>query len=164
MGLFARRPIRRGECVLTLRWGHQDEVQGGFFSRVYASLDELEDELLAASTARPDGDAYARSILEHSVPAVSGAVYHFSDSAIVAYENHSDEPNVSGMSYRWLDEGPGAEFKKVALRDIDEDEELLVDYNGCSGYDVRDDEAMHRFLALCERYGVEKRPSTFRDN
>ena len=89
-------------------------------------------------------------------------------------------------------------FRKVALRDISEGEELLVDYNGpsvvaarlpttrvriaptttsgprnpyvhqpsppagCSGYDVRTDGAMRRFLALCERYGVDKRPSSFR--
>ena len=94
LGLFARRDIAKGECVLTLHWGH--DGQGAVFSHVYSSLDELADELAASVTSTasaPDGDAtdsaaYARSVLAHSVPGVSGRVYTFSDSAIVAYENH----------------------------------------------------------------------------
>ena len=70
--------------------------------RIYQSLAALEADLGASD--KP----HATDVLEHSVPGVSGRVYTFSDEAIVAYENHSDTPNVSGMSYRWLDEGPGA--------------------------------------------------------
>ena len=66
---------------------------GAVFTRIFTSLDELEDELASASTSasigeNEDAHAYARSLLERSVPGVSGAVYHFSDSAIVAFENH----------------------------------------------------------------------------
>ena len=74
--------------MLELHWGcgGDDTV----FSRVYASLDELEGELLSgAGTGAPTSDDNtARSVLAHSVPGVSGAVYTFSDSSIVAYENH----------------------------------------------------------------------------
>jgi hypothetical protein len=76
----------------------------------------------------------ATDILEHTVPALSGKVYHIADDAPIRFENHSDTPNVTGMHYNWLDEAePGAVLTKVALRDIAVGEEICVDYNGCSG-------------------------------
>ena len=100
----------------------------------------------------------ARDLLEHSVPGVSGRVFLFSDAALPCYENHSGEPNISGMHWSWLDSSEAVLVKR-ALRDIAEGDEVCVDYNGCSGYGVRDDEPMRRFLAMCDEFGVVKRPS-----
>lgn len=66
------------------------------------------------------------------------------------------------MHFSWLDAEPGATMAKVALRDIAVGDEICVDYNGCSGYDVRQDDSMRGFLALCEIYGVIKSPAEFR--
>ena len=65
---------------------------------------------------------------------------------------------VSGMHWTWLDSSEPS-LEKRALRDVAAGEQLLVDYNQCSGYDVRRDGFMRRFLALCDEYGVQKRPS-----
>ena len=89
-------------------------------------------------------------------------MYRIADDAPIRFENHSDRPNVTGMHFSWLDEPHGATLIKFALRDIAAGEEICVDYNGCSGYDVRDDAAMANFLALCRSYGVVKSPAAFR--
>ena len=52
-------------------------------------------------------------------------------------------------------------LEKRALRFVEKGEQVCVDYNYCAGYDVRTDESMRRFLALCEEFGVVKRPSSF---
>ena len=165
-GLFATRKISAGEVVMTL---NSDTL----FERIYPSVQHLEIDLATKRTevaveeetteeaVSCSSSAYAREVLEHCVPGLSGKVYVFSPSALIRYENHSDEPNCSGMDYRWLDAGPGQKLDKVALRDIEEGEEVRVDYNGCSGYDVRRDEPMEKFLVLCSKFGVQKRPSQF---
>ena len=144
-GVVATRAFAAGDHLYTIQ-------RATLFRAVYPDMDTFE-------TAVRAGDA--RDLLEHSVPGESGRVYCFSADNLPCFENHSDKPNVNGMHYSWLD-GSEPSLEKCALRDIAADEEVMVDYNYCSGYDVRTDEAMHRFLALCEEFGVCKRPSGFR--
>ena len=51
-------------------------------------------------------------------------------------------------------------WQLVARKDIVAGDELCQDYDQSSGYEVRGNERIVReFLAICEQYSVEKRPS-----
>ena len=130
-GVVATRSFRAEQMVYSIQ-------RATLFSNVFESMETFE-------AAVRSGDA--RDLLEHSVPGVSGRVFLFSDAALPCYENHSAEPNISGMHWSWLDSSEAVLVKR-ALRDIAEGDEVCVDYNGCSGYGVRDDEPMRRFLAM----------------
>lgn len=159
-GLHAIQNINAGDTVLTVKWG---VGEGKLCKRIFDSVQTLSEFIQNDTSEIENGTSKKGHILEHCVPGVSGRVYQFNPMSLVAFENHSDNPNVSGMDYRWLDDGcEGDVFIKIALKDINEGEETLVDYNGCSGYDVRNDNAMVQFLQLCKEYGVVKRPSSFR--
>lgn len=145
-GVVATRSFRAEQTVYSIQ-------RATLFAHVFESMETFE-------AAVRSGDA--RDLLEHSVPGVSGRVFLFSDAALPCYENHSAEPNISGMHWSWLDSSEAVLVKR-ALRDIAEGDEVCVDYNGCSGYGVRDDEPMRRFLAMCDEFGVVKRPSALEE-
>ena len=144
LGLVATRNFRKGDLVYTI---HRTQL-------VHTVYDTLEAFAHACRTHD------AKRLLEHSVPAESGRVFYFSHESNVAYENHSDTPNLTSMHWSWLD-GDEPSLEKLALVDVEEGDELCVDYNVASGYDVRTDGPMRSFLALCDEFGVSKRPSSF---
>ncbi len=149
VGLFAARAYKRGDILFKLPWEK-------FHRCIYKSVEALSNHL--RGMVRKE----AVKILEHSVPGVSGRVYEFTERSPIYYENHSPSPNVTGMHYSWLDNGAGTVLEKTALRDIEDGEEIFVDYDSCSGYDTRNDAAMVDFLNLCNEFGVDKRPSALR--
>ena len=150
-GLFATEALAPGDTVLRVR-------RGDVFQEVFPDALALERALAAAPSV-----GIARELLEHTVPGLTGRFYHFRRDSLIFFENHADEPNCSGMTFDWLDgKDDGAVLTKVALRPIAAGEEITVDYDKCSGYDARTDAHMKRFLALCRRFGVTKRPSVFR--
>jgi hypothetical protein len=147
LGVVATRAFRAGEVLYRLD-------RSSLFRSVYPNLEAFEAAISSGD------EAAARDLLAHSVPGESGRVYCFSTDALPCYENHSDKPNISGMHWSWLDSDEPS-LDKVALRGIAPGDEIVVDYNGCSGYDVREDSAMCRFLTLCDEFGVSKRPSNW---
>lgn len=55
---------------------------------------------------------------------------------------------------------PSDQFTLTAVMDIHRGDELCVDYDDSVGYERTDrGEHVQRFLHLCRKYGVEKRPS-----
>ena len=150
-GLFATRDVAAGGTVLRV-------ARSDIFEEVFPTAAALEARLAATGKLRD-----AQHLLEHIVPGLTGKYYLFRPESMIFYENHSDAPNCTGMTYDWLDGADGdAVLTKVALRPIAAGDEITVDYNACSGYDVRADDHMRRFLGLCRRFGVTKQPSVFR--
>ena len=139
--MVALERISRGETIA--RWFPHDRR---IISSVLPSVDALETELEALDPAR------RQELLHHSWPTPEGRVAVGARGSAFGRINHSDRPTV-------LHRFEGSVWTTTASVDLDVGEELCFDYNLGSKYDVRDDEAMRRFLSLCDRCGVQKRPS-----
>ena len=143
VGVVAMERIARGEKTAT--WFPHDRRT---IDVVLESLDTLEARLLKICDF---GDREA--LLRHSWPTPEGKVAVGARGSIFGCINHhSDPPTV-------LHKFSGSVWTTTANVDLDVGDELCFDYNLGSKYEVREDEAMRRFLSICDRYGVQKRPS-----
>lgn len=144
-GLFAVAEITEGKTV----WRH---VAGQ-----YAVYDERSLKALLSDMS----DSDAVYVLEHihCMPEFPEHMIRvFDDGELI---NHSDQPTLRTHTRAGYDEGSGAtstedvssillgdHFTLVAVRDIEEGEELTLDYNA-------DPENPRYYDALCEQYGVK---------
>jgi len=144
-GVFATRDFSAGDILFRRPLSEVFYVQ-------YEDLDHYEADLRAVDRAA------ARNVLEHTIALEDGKVGGWRSP--IMYFNHSCFPNTQTVKWsEWV--GPG-DLALVALRDIRQGEECLIDYNHSSGYDVRTDKPIKRFLSLCDEFGAIKRPSDLR--
>ena len=153
-GLFSRRSIEQGGTIWSC-W-RSDVVK--------QVLDG--EEALQAYIERPKKVEGAQNQLKSIIPGLAGKFYVLDPDCPLCWVNHSDEPNADNLTkltYEWLDNSrEDSMLRGVALRPITEGEEITIEYNKHFGYDYRDDKYMSFFLALCKKYGVAIKPSTFR--
>lgn len=101
VGVFAMRDIKRGEKLYV---DHMPRV----YSLRLADMDNLKPEIKAL-------------LLERWPQIVNGSNFIYPDARMLAYMNHSDEPNVDSKN-------------DVALSDISSGDELTEDYRLIPNY------------------------------
>jgi len=142
MGVVTMERISKGETIA--RWFPHDKRT---IDCVFESMDTFEVELEAIDNA-----CERDVLLNHSWPTPEGKVAVLARDAVFGAINHSSPPTV-------LHEFSESVWTTTANVDLDIGDELCFDYNLGSKYEVRNDDVMRRFLALCDGYDVQRRPS-----
>ena len=140
-GIVTKEFIKKGDTIA--RWFPHDRRT---IDMVFDSLDALEARLETTDAEN------AKFLLNHSWPTPEGKVVVGANGSIFGCINHSNPPTV-------LHQFSESVWTTTANVDLNAGDELCFDYNLGSKYEVRKDEIMRRFLSICDRYGVEKRPS-----
>lgn len=149
-GLFSLKAVRKGDIVWTVKMSELRNQVFDNIERFTTYINKLSHQ-------------DACQVLAHAVPGIDGKIYSVSMKSFLSYVNHSDDPTIiSSNLVELLSNLNLITFDIIAAKDINEMDELTVDYNQSVGYDTRKDKTMIQFNKLCEKFGVEKRPSTFR--
>ena len=135
------RSIQKGEVLA-------EEPMSSIMSYSFEDIDEFNHALEAARDKK--------EYLQHCMPSAGGKIYEQKMDHWYAFLNHCDNPNLEVHTKRF----DAKNIMIKAIRDIIRGEELTGNYDEFVGYERHGrEEIMIGFLALCEKHGVEKRPS-----